>query len=164
MAVIANEGGLSRSDRLGKRLGLGDWAFTGLTQILLIVWAVMVIFPFLWMIMTSVKTDPEILFSPWKLPHAIQWDNYTRAWNKAHIGRYFLNTLIVIVPSIAGTLLISAMAAYVLARYQFRLRNVVYYLEGLSGAALPDVLEELRDRLAAIGVQLPPDARPLRFG
>ena len=59
-------------------------------------WAVMVIFPFLWMIMTSFKTDPEILFSPWKLPESIQWDNYSRAWNKAHIGRYFLNTLIVI--------------------------------------------------------------------
>jgi len=43
-------------------------------------------------------------------------------------------------------------------------RNVVYYLEGLSGAALPDVLEELRDRLAGIGVVLPPDVRPLRFG
>ena len=43
-------------------------------------------------------------------------------------------------------------------------RNVVYYLEGLSGAALADVLEELRDRLAAIGVELPPDVRPLRFG
>jgi phosphoenolpyruvate carboxylase len=43
-------------------------------------------------------------------------------------------------------------------------RNVVYYLEGLSSAALPDVLEELRDRLAAIGVELPPDVRPLRFG
>jgi phosphoenolpyruvate carboxylase len=43
-------------------------------------------------------------------------------------------------------------------------RNVVYYLEGLSGAALADVLEELRDRLAGIGVELPPEARPLRFG
>jgi phosphoenolpyruvate carboxylase len=43
-------------------------------------------------------------------------------------------------------------------------RNVVYYLEGLSAGALPDVLEELRDRLATIGVDLPPDVRPLRFG
>jgi phosphoenolpyruvate carboxylase len=43
-------------------------------------------------------------------------------------------------------------------------RNVVYYLEGLSGGALPDVLEELRDRLTTIGVELPPDVRPLRFG
>jgi phosphoenolpyruvate carboxylase len=43
-------------------------------------------------------------------------------------------------------------------------RNVVYYLEGLSGAALADVVEELRDGLAGLGVELPPDARPLRFG
>jgi phosphoenolpyruvate carboxylase len=43
-------------------------------------------------------------------------------------------------------------------------RNVIYYLEGLSGGALPDVLEELRDRLASFGVDLPPDVRPLRFG
>jgi phosphoenolpyruvate carboxylase len=43
-------------------------------------------------------------------------------------------------------------------------RNVVYYLEGLSAAALPDVLEELRDRLAGLGVELPVDVRPLRFG
>ncbi|MDX6357739.1 MAG: phosphoenolpyruvate carboxylase [Nocardioidaceae bacterium] len=43
-------------------------------------------------------------------------------------------------------------------------RNVVYYLEGLSAAALPDVLEELRDRLASMDVELPADVRPLRFG
>ena len=43
-------------------------------------------------------------------------------------------------------------------------RNVVYYLEGLSGGALPDVLEELRDGLATLGVELPTDVRPLRFG
>jgi phosphoenolpyruvate carboxylase len=43
-------------------------------------------------------------------------------------------------------------------------RNVVYYLEGLSAAALPDVLEELRDQLAARGVDLPTTSRPLAFG
>ena len=43
-------------------------------------------------------------------------------------------------------------------------RNGIYYLEGLAAAALPDVLEELRDQLEAIGVDLPPEVRPLRFG
>ncbi len=43
-------------------------------------------------------------------------------------------------------------------------RNGVYYLEGLAAAALPDVLEELRDQLAAIDVRLPAEVRPLRFG
>ena len=43
-------------------------------------------------------------------------------------------------------------------------RNGIYYLEGLGGAAIPDVLEELRDQLAARGVQLPAGSRPLTFG
>jgi phosphoenolpyruvate carboxylase len=43
-------------------------------------------------------------------------------------------------------------------------RNIVYYLEGLSAAAVPDVLDDLRDQLADRGVELPPDARPLSFG
>jgi phosphoenolpyruvate carboxylase len=43
-------------------------------------------------------------------------------------------------------------------------RNGVYYLEGLTSAAVPDVLEGLRDELSALGVPLPIDARPLRFG
>ncbi len=43
-------------------------------------------------------------------------------------------------------------------------RNGIYYLEGLADAALPDVLDELRDQLKAIGVDLAPEVRPLRFG
>lgn len=43
-------------------------------------------------------------------------------------------------------------------------RNGIYYLEGLSAAAVPDVLEELRDQLAGRGIGLPLEARPLRFG
>ena len=43
-------------------------------------------------------------------------------------------------------------------------RNGVYYLEGLASAAVPDVLEALRDELAGLGVALPTEARPLRFG
>ncbi|MGH3308416.1 MAG: phosphoenolpyruvate carboxylase, partial [Nocardioides sp.] len=43
-------------------------------------------------------------------------------------------------------------------------RNIVYYLEGLSAGAVPDVLDDLRDQLADRGVELPPDARPLSFG
>jgi N-acetylglucosamine transport system permease protein len=117
-----------RSERLAARLGMSDWAFGGIAQLLLLIWAVMVIFPFLWMIMTSFKTDPEIIFSPWKLPHALQWNNFSRAWTKAHIGRYFFNTLIVLAGSLTGTLLFSSMAAYVLARFRFPGRQFLYYL------------------------------------
>jgi N-acetylglucosamine transport system permease protein len=107
---------------------IGGWLFNGVSYTLLVFWALMVIFPFLWMVVTAFKTDPEILFSPWDLPNSLQWQNFSRAWNEARIGRYFVNSVIVIVPSLAGTLLVSAMAAYVLARFEFPGRRVLYYL------------------------------------
>ena len=117
-----------RGERIARRLGLGDWAFEGISQPLLILWAVLVIFPFVWMLVTAFKTDQEILFSPWRLPHALQWDNFARAWTKAHIGRYFFNTIVVLAGSLTGTLIISAMAAYVLARFNFPGRTFLFYL------------------------------------
>src|SRR5918999_5857471 len=84
----------------GTRPGLGGLTFGGVSQLLLAFWAVLVIFPFVWMIVTSLKTDPEILSSPWDLPAALQWDNFSRAWTQARIGRYFLNTLLVLAGSL----------------------------------------------------------------
>ena len=104
------------------------WLGLTTTHLLLGLWAVMVIFPFLWMIFSSFKTDAEIIFSPWKLPETLQWDNFSRAWTKAHLGRYFLNSIIVIAGSLTGTLLFSSMAAYVLARFQFPGRTFIFYL------------------------------------
>jgi N-acetylglucosamine transport system permease protein len=105
-----------------------DKTMSVVTQVLLIFWAVLVIFPFLWMITTSFKTNSEILFSPWDLPSSLQWRNFSNAWNNAHIGRYVLNTLIVITMSLIGTLLVSAMAAYVIARFEFPGNRVLFYL------------------------------------
>ena len=110
----------------GTRPGIGNLTYQSITQILLIFWAVLVIFPFVWMIVSAFKTDPEILSSPWKFPAALQLDNFTRAWTQAHIGRFFVNTLIVLAGSLTGTLLVSAMAAYALARFEFPGRQFVF--------------------------------------
>ncbi len=118
---------VSGPDVAGTRPGFGSLTFSALSQLLLIFWAILVIFPFAWMIVTSLKTDPEILSSPWTFPAALQWDNFTRAWTEARIGRFFVNTLVVLVGSLTGTLLVSAMAAYVLARFVFPGRNVIFY-------------------------------------
>ncbi len=111
----------------GERRGAGTLTFSLLSQILLAFWALLVIFPFVWMIITSLKTDPEILSSPWSFPAALQWDNFSRAWTQAHIGRFFINTMIVLAGSLTGTLLVSAMAAYVLARFVFPGRQLIFY-------------------------------------
>src|SRR5690606_27146691 len=106
----------------------GDRMLGAVTQVLLIFWAVLVIFPFVWMIMTSFKTNSEILFSPWNLPDTLQWRNFANAWTDAHIGRYVWNSLVVIAMSLSGTLLVSSMAAYVLARFQFPGNRVLFFL------------------------------------
>ena len=113
--------------RARRRFSAGDIAFTGISQLFLIVWAILVIFPLAWMVMTAFKTDQEIFFSPWALPAVPQLDNFVRAWTQASIGKYFVNSLIVVVGSLTLTLLFSSMAAYVLARYEFPGSRIVYY-------------------------------------
>lgn len=98
------------------------------THLVLGLWAVAVVFPMAWMIYSSFKTDQELFFSPWTLPQTMQWDNFVRAWNDARIGDFFLNTLIVVIPALILTLIISAMAAYVLARFEFVGNRFLFYL------------------------------------
>lgn len=82
--------------------------------------ALTVVGPLLWTVVSSFKTGAEVFESPWALPHGLVWKNYASAWHEAGIGHYFLNSAIVT----AGTLLIllpaGAMAAYVFGRYPFR--------------------------------------------
>ncbi len=99
-----------------------------LTYIVLLFWATIVIFPMLWSIMSSFKTDQEIFFSPWALPKVLMWENFARAWIKARIGAYLFNTLLIILPALFFTLLLSAMASYILARFQFRGRQLISYI------------------------------------
>ncbi len=118
------------------RRGVGQTLYQLLAQIPLLIWAVMVIFPFLWMIMTSLKSDREILTDPFGLPETLLWENFERAWTTANIGTYFVNTLIVMAMSLTGTLLVSAMAAYAIARFEFR-GNRAIYLMFLAGLMFP---------------------------
>ncbi len=113
--------------RSGARRGSGGLIFAIVAEVFLIAWAILIIFPFVWMVMTSFKADQEIFFSPWALPSTLHWDNFTRAWNSASIGPYFINSLIVLAGSLTLTLLFSSMAAYVLARYDFPGSKIIYY-------------------------------------
>lgn len=102
-------------------------------------WSLMVIFPMLWVLASSFKTDKEIFMSPWQLPAQLMFENFVRAWSKANIGLYFANSLIVILPSIFFTLLFSAMAGYVLARFTFPGNRFIFYAF-LGGMLFPVML------------------------
>jgi N-acetylglucosamine transport system permease protein len=94
----------------------------------LAVWAVLVTFPLLWALLSSLKTDAEIFDSPWSLPTQPHWENWARAWNEASIGRYLFNTLIVVGGGLTLTMLFGALVAYCLARYRFPGNRFIYYL------------------------------------
>jgi len=114
------------SERRSVRSG-GDVAVETTSHVLLVVWSVIVVVPFLWVLLSSFKTTKEILGSPFSLPAHWQIDNYTNAWTDAGIGRFFLNTVVVVGCALVLVMLLGAMCAYVLARFRFPGRRLIYY-------------------------------------
>ncbi len=96
-------------------------------HVVLVAWALISTLPLLWAVLSALKSDAQIFTTPWALPKSLHWDNFVRAWTTASIGRYFVNSLIVVGGGVALTLLLSSMAAYVLARFEFRGNRFVYY-------------------------------------
>jgi N-acetylglucosamine transport system permease protein len=119
------------------RGGVGERIFNGFSHLFLLVWAIMVIYPLLWVVMSSFKDDSEVIKEPLSIiPSTLHWDNFARAWTNGHIGSFFFNTLIVLVGGVFLTMLLGSMAAYVLARYPFPGNRLIYYMF-LSGLTLP---------------------------
>jgi ABC-type glycerol-3-phosphate transport system permease component len=83
------------------------------------------LYPFLWMVSASLKTDDEIYGSSSLLPKDFQWGNYSRAWYEANIGPYFWNTVIVTVATVAIVVVTTAMIGYVIGRYSFPGKKLV---------------------------------------
>jgi N-acetylglucosamine transport system permease protein len=102
---------------------------------------VVVVFPVLWLLYTSLKDDRAIFMSPFSLPdlHHLRWENFHRAWVGAHFSQYFLNSALVTVASLVGSLLLASMAAYALSRFQLPGGKIVLYLF-LSGLMIPGQL------------------------
>jgi ABC-type glycerol-3-phosphate transport system permease component len=91
------------------------------------------ILAFLWVIMISLKTTPEFLSTnPFSLPKTFHYQSYISAWQKAKIGSFFGNSIMVSTSGAVLSVLISALAAYVLARIPFKLTEVFgnYFLVG----------------------------------
>ena len=95
--------------------------------ILLTAIAILMVFPFGWMILTSLKTQAEsIAVPPVMLPHAPQLRNYLDVWRSIPLVRYFLNTIIVTVLTLLGVLVTSTLAAFAFAFKEFRGREMSF--------------------------------------
>jgi raffinose/stachyose/melibiose transport system permease protein len=85
--------------------------------LVLIVLAVAIIYPLIWMALNGLKTNAELFGDPWGLPSAWRWENFGRAWSLG-VVRYLANSVIVAGASVVTTVLFSAMAAYALTRHR----------------------------------------------
>ncbi|MEV8268385.1 carbohydrate ABC transporter permease [Microbacterium sp. NPDC076911] len=93
----------------------------------LILGSLFMLIPFIWMILTSVKSPAELAqFPPTFLPQEWLWSNYADALKAAPFDLYFRNSLIISIGHTAITLVLGSMAGYALARVYFRGREVVF--------------------------------------
>lgn len=86
-----------------------------LVHLLLIVLALTIIYPLLWMLWSGMKTNTQIFANPWSLPDGFRLDSFVAAWNQG-IVRYFANSAIVTVCSVGVTLLLGTAASYALTK------------------------------------------------
>ena len=101
--------------------------FTTLTYLFLVVLAVFVIFPFYWMIITSLKTLDEITqVHQTFFPSTVMWTNYVYIFQRFDFSKYMVNTIVVAIISTLGTLITTIFAAFAFSRLQFKGRETVF--------------------------------------
>jgi len=95
--------------------------------LLLFTGCAIMLLPFFWMVMTSLKAESEVLRMPpqW-IPKDWQWINYVKAWNVAPFGRYFFNSFVIAIITTIGEVITAILAAYAFAKMRFFGKNVIF--------------------------------------
>lgn len=113
------------------------WISKGTIYMMLIVGAVISILPFYWLVRSSfMKLGQIFVMPPEWIPHPFTLENYIQAFSLLPFGRYFLNTMMIVIPVMAGTLLTSSLCAYGFSRITWRGRQLFFSLI-LSSMMLP---------------------------
>jgi N-acetylglucosamine transport system permease protein len=119
-----------------RRAGRSDRPYQIVSHALLAVWSIIVIAPLAWSMLSSFKSTPEILSSPFSLPGDWSFTNYRSAWTREGFGNYFQNTIFIVGSALIIVMLLGSMCAYVLARFKFPGSRFIYYLM-LAGLTFP---------------------------
>ena len=104
--------------------------------IIIISFVLYAIFPFLWLILASLKTNAELLDDPFKLPEVFQFKNYTEAIEAAGLIQLIINSLIISSSATFLNVLVSSMCAFAIARHIFWGNNVLFLMIA-SGILIP---------------------------
>ena len=108
---------------------VGKTAVQIFTYVFLIIMALIVLFPFYWMIISSLKTLEEYRLNvPTFWPQKVMLSNYAEAFTTANLGDLFVNTMIVGVVSTLLSLIITVLSAFAFARLEFKGRETLFTL------------------------------------
>ena len=103
-----------------------------LWRVLLFGWALTIVFPVVWILYQSVRTNAEFFQDVWALPTVWQWENYANAWKQYDIGKSLLNTLYYVGGGLVLGVFLTTLNAYALTRVAFKGRRFVWGLIMLS--------------------------------
>ena len=100
---------------------------------ILIAFSITCLYPLIWLILNSFKTNSELFNNPWGITTNPVFENYTTAWVAGKIGISFLNSAFVAVSSMLITIIIASMAAFAITRLKWKLSGVVlgFFLLGV---------------------------------
>lgn len=114
----------------------------GFTIAFLTISALIMIYPLVWLFFASFKPNNEIFGSLQLLPKQFVWNSYTNGWKGSGqftFGVFLLNTIKMVVPVVAFTVISSTIVAYGFARFQFALKNVFFAIM-ISTLMLPNAV------------------------
>ena len=108
-----------------KNFNLKNWW----VHLILIFVSLLSIFPFIWLISTSLKGSAENIFAypPTIIPKDFTLANYTGVWHKVDLMRYFINSMIVASGTVVLNLILSSLAGYPLARMEFKGKKIIFF-------------------------------------
>ncbi|TQS73568.1 carbohydrate ABC transporter permease [Rhodobacteraceae bacterium] len=89
----------------------------------------LMLYPLIWLVGASFKTNSEIFANPGFLPNSPTLDGYQKGWETSTpytFGRFFLNSFLIIVPKVIGTAISCTMVAYAFARFDFPFKRVLF--------------------------------------
>lgn len=88
--------------------------------ILCVIFAITIVVPVGWVFLASIKENSEFYGNPWTLPKGFYFQNFIDAFEKANMGAYFINSIMITALALIILLVVALPAAYVLARYKFK--------------------------------------------
>ncbi|MBZ4644586.1 MAG: raffinose/stachyose/melibiose transport system permease protein [Petroclostridium sp.] len=94
--------------------------------LVLIFYSVLCLYPIYFSLISSVKKNVEIFNNPFMFPTQFHFENYKRAWEVGKVGIYFKNSVVLTLSTLFVAALVGTFAAYILSRYEFKLKSFVY--------------------------------------